>query len=147
MTTIKTNWLTKFYDPLAAPAIVEKAWEFGEPRHHLVYAAMLDGVRGKDAISDYTRIGATQVIEILHDLASAGYVRLGKYNSKVCYVLAEEPNSYYKPALTPEEVQEMGILVATLGYTHADLAKHLGVKRWVISDAMQGRKQFSESRV
>lgn len=144
MTIIKTNWLTEFYDPLA-PAPEPK--ESLDSRHHLVYAAMLDGVRGREAISDYASIGAMQVNEMQQDLAQAGYIRMGRHNSRPCYVLYEEPNTYYAPALTPEQVQEIGILAATRGYTHHDLAKHYNVKPWVISDAMQGRKQYRESRI
>ena len=146
MTPIQTRWITSHYDPLK-PVPAPKPVEAGkDTRHHLIYAAMLDGVRSKIALGDYTGLADRTVGRLQKDLARAGYIRIGRYRSRPCYVLAEDENTYIA-ALTPEDVQEIGILANTRGYTHADLAKHFSVQKWVISDALQGRKQYSESRV
>jgi hypothetical protein len=146
MNKIRTIWLRDFYDPLK-PVPVPEPKEIDFTQHHLVYAAMLDGVRGKEALEDYTKLSGHVVGELQRDLARAGYIRLGKCQSRVCYVLYDEPNTYFKPALTPNDVHEIGVLAKTRGYTQADLANHFNVQRWVIADAMQGRKQYRESRV
>ena len=142
MTTIKTNWLAAYYDPLNPPP---------EPKeeitnHHLVYAAMLDGVRGKDALEDYTGICSNTVSKLQRDLAKEGYIRMGRCNSRKCYVLYEEPNTYVA-AIAQETVNEIRVLARTRGYTQNDLANHFKAPKWAIADAMQGRKQYSESRV
>lgn len=143
MNKIKTIWLRDFYDPLApAPEPIEES-----TNHHLVYAAMLDGLRGREPLEEYTGISCSIICKLQIDLARAGYIRLGKHNSRNCYVLYEDENTYKQSALTPDEVFEIGELAKTHSYTHADLSIKFNVPRWTISDALQGRKQYRENRV
>jgi hypothetical protein len=72
MTTIKTRWITSQYDPSMAQQIPTTQ----EGRQHIVYAAMLDGVRGRTGLSAHTGFMRDCVVNCLLDLRDAGYIKL-----------------------------------------------------------------------
>ena len=75
MTEIKTRWITSQYDPSASPPALPTAQE---GQQHLVYAALLDGVRGRIRLVAYTGISRTSICKCLIQLRDAGYVTLSR---------------------------------------------------------------------
>lgn len=79
--TIRTRWLTDYHNPQQEPIEVHT-----ETDHHLVYAAMLDGVIGGKRISDYTCVPPTTVNRIVRDLAEQGYCKKVLVQGQPTYV-------------------------------------------------------------
>ena len=78
---IKTRWLTDYYNPQQEPLEART-----ETDHHLVYAAMLDGVIGGKRIADYTCVPPTTVKRRVRDLADQGYCKKVLVRGRVTYV-------------------------------------------------------------
>lgn len=78
---IKTRWLTDYYNPRQEPTEVHP-----ETYHHLVYAAMLDGVIGGKRIADYTCVPPTTVNRLVRDLADQGYCKKVLVQGQPTYV-------------------------------------------------------------
>ena len=78
---IKTRWLTDYYNPQQEPLEART-----ETDHHLVYAAMLDGVIGGKRIADYTCVPPTTVNRLVRDLADQGYCKKVLVQGQPTYV-------------------------------------------------------------
>ena len=63
------------YDPGAPIEPVTKEPEKHYTDHHLIYAALLDGVLGCERLSHYTGLHKKSIQRRLHDLAGAGYIK------------------------------------------------------------------------
>lgn len=79
--TIQTRWLTDYYNPQQEPLEART-----ETDHHLVYAAMLDGVIGGKRIADYTCVPPTTVNRLVRDLADQGYCKKVLVQGQPTYV-------------------------------------------------------------
>ena len=79
--TIQTRWITAYYNPQQEPPEVHH-----ETDHHLVYAAMLDGVIGGKRIADYTCVPPTTVNRLVRDLAGQGYCKKVLVQGQPTYV-------------------------------------------------------------
>jgi hypothetical protein len=79
--TIQTRWITAYYNPQQEPPEVHP-----ETDHHLVYAAMLDGVIGGKRIADYTCVPPTTVNRLVRDLADQGYCKKVLVQGQPTYV-------------------------------------------------------------
>ena len=78
---IKTRWLTDYYNPQQEPLEART-----ETDHHLVYAAMLDGVIGGKRIADFTCVPPTTVNRLVRDLADQGYCKKVLVQGQPTYV-------------------------------------------------------------
>jgi len=85
---MKTQWITKFYDPNPAKSIPVELIAV-DPQHHMIYAAMIDGCCTRRHLATRLGLDKDDVRNAQRLLARNGYIVMGRCNHHKAYVPCE----------------------------------------------------------